>query len=45
MKSRAALAEHLQQPYITPLLTEFSDLVDGDVDVRVYDIETLTYEL
>ncbi|MEL7242391.1 MAG: putative quinol monooxygenase [Cyanobacteria bacterium J06573_2] len=43
--SRAALAEHLQQPYITPLLTEFSELVDGDVDVRVYDIQSLTYGL
>lgn len=44
-RSRAALAEHLQQPYITPLLKEFSDLVDGEVDVRVYDIKDLTYGL
>ncbi len=44
-KSREALAEHLKQPYITPLLEEFSELVDGEADVRVYDIESLTYGL
>ncbi|MEO1430197.1 MAG: putative quinol monooxygenase [Cyanobacteria bacterium J06633_8] len=44
-KSREALEEHLKQPYITPLLEEFSQLVDGDADVRVYDIHSLTYGL
>jgi quinol monooxygenase YgiN len=44
-KSREALAQHLKQPYITPLLTEFADLVDGKADVRVYDIQSLTYGL
>ena len=44
-KSREALAEHLKQPYITPLLEEFSELVDGDADFRVYDIKSLTYGL
>jgi quinol monooxygenase YgiN len=44
-KSREALAQHLKQPYITPLLNEFSELVDGKADVRVYDIQSLTYGL
>jgi quinol monooxygenase YgiN len=44
-KSREALAEHLKQPYITPLIAEFSELVDGDANVRVYDIDRLTYGL
>lgn len=44
-KSREALAKHLKQPYITPLLEEFSELVDGEADVRVYDIHNLTYGL
>lgn len=44
-ESREALAEHLKQPYITPLLEEFSELVDGEADVRVYDIHNLTYGL
>jgi len=41
-KSREALAEHLKQPYVTPLLEEFSELVDGEANVRVYDIHSLT---
>ncbi|MDJ0736875.1 MAG: putative quinol monooxygenase [Nostocaceae cyanobacterium] len=44
-KSRDALAQHLQQPYITPLLKEFQELVDGEADVRVYDVNCLTYGL
>ncbi|MEM7715666.1 MAG: putative quinol monooxygenase [Cyanobacteria bacterium P01_A01_bin.68] len=44
-KSREALVEHLKQPYVTPLLEEFSELVDGDANVRVYDIHSLTYGL
>ncbi|MBE9044545.1 antibiotic biosynthesis monooxygenase [Pleurocapsales cyanobacterium LEGE 10410] len=44
-QSRAALAEHLQQPYITPLLAEFPELVDGETNVKVYDIKNLTYGL
>lgn len=44
-KSREALAEHLKQAYITPLLEEFSELVDGEADVKVYDIDNLTYGL
>lgn len=41
-KSREALAAHLKQPYITPLLAEFSDLVEGDANVRIYDIDSYT---
>ena len=44
-ESREALEEHLKQPYITPLLKEFPDLVDGEADVRVYDIKSLSYGL
>ncbi len=44
-KSREALEKHLKQPYITPLIEEFPELVDGEADVRVYDIKSLTYGL
>jgi quinol monooxygenase YgiN len=44
-QSREELDRHLKQPYITPLLNEFSELVDGKADVRVYDIKSLTYGL
>lgn len=44
-KSREALVEHLKQPYVTPLIEEFSELVDGDANVLVYDIHSLTYGL
>lgn len=44
-KSREALVEHLRQPYVIPLIEEFSELVDGDANVRVYDIYNLTYGL
>ncbi|MEL7038746.1 MAG: putative quinol monooxygenase [Cyanobacteria bacterium J06592_8] len=42
---REALKSHLQQPYITPLIQEISELLAEDADVRVYDIEKLTYGL
>lgn len=44
-KSKEALVEHLKQPYVIPLIKEFSELVDGDANVRVYDIYNLTYGL
>ncbi len=44
-KSREALAKHLKQAYVTPLLEEFPELVDGEADVRVYDIHNFTYGL
>ncbi|MBV6626118.1 MAG: antibiotic biosynthesis monooxygenase [Rivularia sp. (in: Bacteria)] len=44
-KSREALVEHLKQPYITPLLEEFAELADGEANVRVYDIDNLTFGL
>ncbi|MDY7024602.1 MAG: putative quinol monooxygenase [Cyanobacteriota bacterium] len=42
---REALKSHLQQPYITPLIQEIYELLADDADVRVYDIENLTYGL
>jgi quinol monooxygenase YgiN len=44
-ESREALAEHLQQPYITPLLTEFPNLVEGEANVRVYNVSSYTQGL
>ena len=44
-ESREALEEHLKQPYITPLLKEFPDLLDGEADVKIYDIKSLSYGL
>ncbi|MEB3282457.1 MAG: putative quinol monooxygenase [Lyngbya sp.] len=44
-QDREALKEHLQQPYITPLIKEISELLAEDADVRIYDIEKLTYGL
>ncbi|NEO31743.1 MAG: antibiotic biosynthesis monooxygenase [Symploca sp. SIO3C6] len=44
-QSRVALAKHLRQPYIIPLFKEFPELIDGEADVRVYDINSLTYGL
>ncbi|BAQ64219.1 hypothetical protein GM3709_984 [Geminocystis sp. NIES-3709] len=41
-QSREALMAHLQQPYITPLLEEFGDLVEGSADVKIYDIKSYT---
>ena len=44
-KSRQALSAHLKQPYVTPLLEQFPEILDGQADVRVYDIENITHEL
>ncbi|WP_088242600.1 putative quinol monooxygenase, partial [Calothrix rhizosoleniae] len=44
-QSKEALAEHLHQPYIIPLLKEFPEMVDGEIDVKIYDIEAITYGL
>ncbi|MGI0480827.1 putative quinol monooxygenase [Geminocystis sp. CENA526] len=41
-ENREALMAHLKQPYITPLLAEFADLVDGSADVKIYDVEHYT---
>lgn len=44
-KSHEALKEHLQQPYTKAVVGNFSDLVQGEVDVKVYDIKALTTKL
>ncbi len=44
-QDRQALEEHLKQPYIKPLLAEFADLVDGEADVKVYDVSGYTQGL
>lgn len=44
-QDREALKEHLQQPYIKPLIQEIPELLGEDPDIRVYDIEKLSYGL
>ncbi|HAA31240.1 MAG TPA: hypothetical protein DCE56_30375 [Cyanobacteria bacterium UBA8553] len=44
-KSREALAEHLKTPYTQRLLKQFPDMLDGEPNIRVYDIKSLTYRL
>jgi quinol monooxygenase YgiN len=44
-KSREALAEHLKTPYTQRLLKQFPDMLDGEPNIRVYDIKSLTYGL
>ena len=44
-ESREALARHLKTPYTQRLLDNFSDMLDGEANIRVYDIKSLTYGL
>ena len=44
-KSREALAEHLKTPYTQRLIQQFPDMLDGEPNIRVYDIKSLTYGL
>ena len=44
-QSREALQDHLKQPYIVPLIEEIADLLAEKPNVRVYDIDNLTYGL
>ena len=44
-KSHKALKEHLQQPYTKAVVDNFPDLVQGDVDVKVYDIKAFSTTL
>lgn len=44
-QSREALQEHLKQPYIVPLIEEISDLLAEQPNVRVYDVDKLSYGL
>ncbi|NER06137.1 MAG: antibiotic biosynthesis monooxygenase [Okeania sp. SIO3C4] len=42
---REALNSHLKQPYIAPLIEEISELLAEDAEVRVYDINKLSFGL
>lgn len=44
-KSREALAEHLKTSYTQRLLKQFPNMLDGEPNIRVYDIKSLTYGL
>lgn len=44
-QSYEALAAHLAQPYTQALLSRFNEIVDGEPNVRIYDIRGVTYEL
>ncbi len=43
--NREALNSHLKQPYITPLIKEIPELLAEDAEVRVYDINNLSFGL
>jgi len=44
-KDRAALAEHLQKPYVQPLFAQFSEILKGSLVVRVYTTNSIAKEL
>lgn len=44
-KSREALYEHLEQDYTKRLLTRFPEMLDGESDPKVYEINKISYEL
>lgn len=44
-ESRDALAKHLKTPYTQRLLDNFADMLDGEANIRVYDIKSMTYGL
>lgn len=44
-KDRAALAEHLQKPYVQPLFAQFSEILKGSLVVRVYTTNSVSNEL
>jgi quinol monooxygenase YgiN len=44
-KDRTALIEHLQKPYVQPLLAKFSELLKGSMVVRVYTTNSVANEL
>lgn len=43
--SRADLAQHLKTDYTQRLLTQFPQMLDGQADIRIYDINRVTYTL
>jgi quinol monooxygenase YgiN len=44
-KDRRALIEHLQKPYVQPLLAKFSEILKGPLVVRVYTTNSVANEL
>lgn len=44
-QSYEALAAHLARPYTQALLSRFNEIVEGEPNVRIYDIRGVTYEL
>jgi len=44
-KSYEALATHLALPHTQALLSRFNEIVDGEPNIRLYDIRGVTYEL
>lgn len=44
-QSYEALATHLALPHTQALLSRFNELVDGEPNIRIYDISGVTYEL
>jgi quinol monooxygenase YgiN len=44
-KDRTALIEHLQKPYVQPLLAKFSEILKGSLIVRVYTTNSVANEL
>ena len=40
--SREALVKHLEKPYVKDLVDRFPEILEGDPDVKVYDISRLT---
>jgi quinol monooxygenase YgiN len=44
-KDRAALSNHLKQPYVQPLLAKFPEILNGSLIVRVYTTNSVAREL
>lgn len=44
-KSREDLAKHLKTSYTERLLKQFPQMLDGEANIRVYDIKGITYGL
>lgn len=44
-KDKAALVEHLQKPYVKPLLANFSKIVKKNFATRIYDTSSVSNEL
>lgn len=39
------LQKHLEQPYTQRLLERFEEILDGEANIRIYDINGITYSL